>query len=54
MLDAVFTLAAEISTKSPVAVQSTKINLIYSRNHPVTEGLNYTVRLCGQPITALL
>ncbi|CAD7692678.1 unnamed protein product [Nyctereutes procyonoides] len=42
MLDAVFTLAAEISTKSPVAVQSTKINLIYSRNHPVTEGLNYT------------
>ncbi|XP_072634699.1 delta(3,5)-Delta(2,4)-dienoyl-CoA isomerase, mitochondrial-like isoform X3 [Canis lupus baileyi] len=41
MLDAAFTLAAEISTKSPVAVQSTKINLIYSRNHPVTEGLNY-------------
>lgn len=54
MLDAAFTLAAEISTKSPVAVQSTKINLIYSRNHPVTEGLNYMVRLCVQPITALL
>lgn len=41
MLDAAFTLAAEISTKSPVAVQSTKINLVYSRNHSVAEGLNY-------------
>ncbi|XP_027946463.1 delta(3,5)-Delta(2,4)-dienoyl-CoA isomerase, mitochondrial [Eumetopias jubatus] len=40
-LDAAFTLAAEISTKSPVAVQSTKINLVYSRNHSVAEGLNY-------------
>lgn len=54
MLDAAFTLAAEISTKSPVAVQGTKINLVYSRNHSVADGLNYTVRLCGQPITALL
>ncbi|XP_044093908.1 delta(3,5)-Delta(2,4)-dienoyl-CoA isomerase, mitochondrial-like [Neovison vison] len=41
MLDAAFTLAAEISTKSPMAVQSTKINLVYSRNHSVAEGLNY-------------
>ncbi|XP_004776276.1 delta(3,5)-Delta(2,4)-dienoyl-CoA isomerase, mitochondrial [Mustela nigripes] len=41
MLDAAFTLAAEISTKSPVAVQSTKINLVYSRNHSVADGLNY-------------
>ncbi|XP_035584520.1 delta(3,5)-Delta(2,4)-dienoyl-CoA isomerase, mitochondrial-like [Zalophus californianus] len=41
MLDAAFTLAAEISTKSPVAVQSTKISLVYSRNHSVAEGLNY-------------
>ena len=45
MLDAAFTLAAEISSKSPVAVQSTKINLIYSRDHSVTESLNYMVRL---------
>jgi len=42
MLDAAFTLAAEISTKSPVAVQGTKINLVYSRNHSVADGLNYT------------
>lgn len=41
MLDAAFTLAAEISTKSPVAVQGTKINLLYSRDHSVAEGLNY-------------
>ena len=54
MLDAAFTLAAEISSKSPVAVQSTKINLIYSRDHSVTESLNYMVRLSIQPITPSL
>nr|KAF6285574.1 enoyl-CoA hydratase 1 [Myotis myotis] len=41
MLDAAFNLAAEISSKSPVAVQGTKINLLYSRDHSVAEGLNY-------------
>ncbi|KAM6153209.1 delta(3,5)-Delta(2,4)-dienoyl-CoA isomerase, mitochondrial [Erethizon dorsatum] len=41
MLDAAFTLAAEISSKSPVAVQSTKVNLLYARDHSVAEGLNY-------------
>lgn len=54
MLEAAFTLAEEISTKSPVAVQSTKVNLIYSRNHSVAESLNYMVRLSVQPITAPL
>lgn len=54
MLEAAFTLAAEISTKSPVAVQGTKMNLIYSRNHSVADSLNYMVRLSVQPITALL
>ena len=53
MLDAAFTLAAEISSKSPVAVQSTKINLIYSRDHSVTESLNYMVRLSIQPVTPI-
>lgn len=53
MLDAAFTLAAEISSKSPVAVQSTKVNLIYSRDHSVTESLNYMVRLSIQPITPI-
>nr|XP_003467202.1 delta(3,5)-Delta(2,4)-dienoyl-CoA isomerase, mitochondrial [Cavia porcellus] len=41
MLDAAFTLATEISSKSPVAVQGTKVNLIYARDHSVAESLNY-------------
>ncbi|XP_006871602.1 PREDICTED: delta(3,5)-Delta(2,4)-dienoyl-CoA isomerase, mitochondrial [Chrysochloris asiatica] len=41
MLDAAFALAAEISSKSPVAVQSTKVNLLYSRDHSVAESLNF-------------
>ncbi|VTJ56211.1 Hypothetical predicted protein [Marmota monax] len=41
MLDLALALAAEIASKSPVAVQSTKINLLYSRDRPVAEGLNY-------------
>ncbi|MCP6565201.1 hypothetical protein NL503_27895, partial [Klebsiella pneumoniae] len=41
MLDAAFALAGDISSKSPVAVQGTKINLVYSRDHSVDESLNY-------------
>lgn len=41
MLDAAFALAAEISTKSPVAVQGSKVNLLYARDHSVAESLNY-------------
>ncbi|XP_047647810.1 delta(3,5)-Delta(2,4)-dienoyl-CoA isomerase, mitochondrial isoform X3 [Phacochoerus africanus] len=41
LLEAALALAAEISSKSPVAVQGTKINLLYSRDHSVAEGLNY-------------
>ncbi|XP_011933871.1 PREDICTED: delta(3,5)-Delta(2,4)-dienoyl-CoA isomerase, mitochondrial isoform X1 [Cercocebus atys] len=41
MLDAALALAAEISSKSPVAVQGTKVNLLYSRDHSVAESLNY-------------
>ncbi|KAL1769228.1 delta3,5-Delta2,4-dienoyl-CoA isomerase, mitochondrial [Sigmodon hispidus] len=41
MLDAAFALAGEISSKSPVAVQGSKINLIYSRDHSVDESLDY-------------
>jgi hypothetical protein len=43
MLDAAIALAVEISSKSPVAVQSTKINLLYSRDHPVDQALDYMV-----------
>ncbi|XP_051018768.1 LOW QUALITY PROTEIN: delta(3,5)-Delta(2,4)-dienoyl-CoA isomerase, mitochondrial [Acomys russatus] len=41
MLNAAFALAADISSKSPVAVQVSKVNLIYSRNHSVDESLDY-------------
>jgi len=34
-------LAADIATKSPVAVQSIKLNLNYSRDHSVDEGLQF-------------
>ncbi|XP_005086259.1 delta(3,5)-Delta(2,4)-dienoyl-CoA isomerase, mitochondrial [Mesocricetus auratus] len=41
LLNAAFALAAEISSKSPVAVQGSKINLVYSRDHSVDESLDY-------------
>lgn len=53
MLDAAFTLATEISSKSPVAVQGTKVNLIYARDHSVAESLNYMVRHSLQPVITL-
>uniref|UniRef100_A0A674CSV5 Enoyl CoA hydratase 1, peroxisomal n=1 Tax=Salmo trutta TaxID=8032 RepID=A0A674CSV5_SALTR len=34
-------MAGEIAGHSPVAVQGTKVNLIYSRHHSGAEGLNY-------------
>ncbi|CAM2110389.1 unnamed protein product [Caretta caretta] len=41
MLEGTFELAADIAGKSPVAVQGTKVNLVYSRDHSVSEGLRY-------------
>ncbi|KAM5146208.1 delta(3,5)-Delta(2,4)-dienoyl-CoA isomerase, mitochondrial isoform 1-T1 [Mantella aurantiaca] len=41
LLLASFDLATEIASKSPVAVQGTKINLIYARDHSVEESLDY-------------
>uniref|UniRef100_A0A665U693 Delta(3,5)-Delta(2,4)-dienoyl-CoA isomerase, mitochondrial n=1 Tax=Echeneis naucrates TaxID=173247 RepID=A0A665U693_ECHNA len=34
-------MAGEIAARSPVAVQGTKINLLYARDHSVAEGLDY-------------
>lgn len=39
MMAAALLMAADIASKSPVAVQGTKINLAYSREHSVEEGL---------------
>ncbi|KAM9225751.1 delta(3,5)-Delta(2,4)-dienoyl-CoA isomerase, mitochondrial-like [Dugong dugon] len=41
LFDAAFSLAAEISSKSPVAVQGTKVNLLYARDHPVADSLDF-------------
>lgn len=38
-------VASEIASKSPVAVQGTKMNLVYSRDHTVQEGLDQIVSL---------
>jgi len=43
LLAAAVSLATSIAQKSPVAVQSTKQNLIYSRDHTVQEGLDFMV-----------
>ena len=42
-MSGVIDIAAGIATKSPVAVQGTKINLVYSRDHTVEAGLDYIV-----------
>lgn len=54
MLNAAFALAADISSKSPVAVQGSKINLIYSRDHSVDESLDYMVRPCLHQLWLIL
>jgi len=40
MMNGVFQLAEEIASKSPVAIQGTKTNIIYARDHSVQEGLD--------------
>ena len=40
---AALSLANEIASKSPVAVQGSKVNLNYSRDHPVDDALEYAV-----------
>uniref|UniRef100_UPI00358EFE84 delta(3,5)-Delta(2,4)-dienoyl-CoA isomerase, mitochondrial n=1 Tax=Myxine glutinosa TaxID=7769 RepID=UPI00358EFE84 len=41
MMDGAFELASEIASKSPVAVQGTKHNLLYSRDHTIQDSLEY-------------
>ncbi|XP_017292893.1 delta(3,5)-Delta(2,4)-dienoyl-CoA isomerase, mitochondrial isoform X2 [Kryptolebias marmoratus] len=41
MMAGALEMAGEIAGRSPVAVQGTKINLIYSRDHSVDEGLHF-------------
>ena len=43
MISGAIELATTIAQKSPVAVQGTKTNLNYSRDHTVQEGLEFVV-----------
>ena len=38
-------LAENIAAMSPVAIQGTKVNLNYARDHSVQEGLDFVVSL---------
>ncbi|KAM9801465.1 delta(3,5)-Delta(2,4)-dienoyl-CoA isomerase, mitochondrial [Neosynchiropus ocellatus] len=41
MMAAALEMAGQMAARSPVAVQGTKVNLLYSRDHSVAEGLDY-------------
>ncbi|XP_061682439.1 delta(3,5)-Delta(2,4)-dienoyl-CoA isomerase, mitochondrial isoform X2 [Syngnathoides biaculeatus] len=41
MMASALEMAGEVAARSPIAVQGTKVNLIYSRDHSVAEGLDY-------------
>jgi delta(3,5)-delta(2,4)-dienoyl-CoA isomerase len=43
LLAGALALAEEIASKSPVAVQGTKRNLVYSRDRTAQEGLDHIV-----------
>lgn len=45
MMAGAIAMAEEMAARSPVAVQGTKINLLYSRDHSVAESLDYMVTL---------
>lgn len=45
MLDEVLNIAEEIAKKSPVAIQTTKTSLVYSRDHTAQEGLDQLVTI---------
>eukprot|EP00092_Neocalanus_flemingeri_P021162 GFUD01022936.1.p1 GENE.GFUD01022936.1~~GFUD01022936.1.p1 ORF type:complete len:309 (+),score=84.79 GFUD01022936.1:39-965(+) len=44
MMKAALSMADNIASKSPVAVQGTKLNLVYSREHSVEEGLDHVAK----------
>ena len=43
MMSAAIKMATTIASKSPIAVQGTKININYSRDHAVDESLEHMV-----------
>ena len=43
LIEGALDTASLIASKSPIAVQGTKISLVYSRDHSVKEGLEHVV-----------
>ena len=43
MISNALKMAEDIARKSPVAIQGSKVNLNYSRDHSVKEALHYAV-----------
>ena len=46
LIEGALELASTIASKSPVAVQGTKVSMVYSRDHTVQEGLDHVVSVC--------
>ena len=46
VLKAALETATTIAVKSPVAVQATKLSLVYSRDHSVPDSLEHVVSTC--------
>lgn len=44
LLDAAISLATTIARKSPIAVQGSKVNLNYARDHTTEDSFNFIVR----------
>jgi len=53
MINAAVELGKLIASKSPVAVQGTKLHLNYSRDHTVEEGLEYQVNVSFVPLRVI-
>lgn len=53
MLKGALEVAEEIASKSPVAVQGTKFNLVFSRDHSVQEGLDHIVCYCSYLVSSI-
>ena len=45
MVERALEVAKDIASKSPIAVQTTKMQLNYARDHSVDEGLDYIVSI---------
>ena len=52
-IEAALDTADLIASKSPIAVQGTKVSMVYSRDHTVAEGLDHIVSFCVKSLYAV-